>query len=109
MSEMTFANVVRYDPVLTEDETGESACEILLENEEIQLSPKEQYLIENDLILYDFNNDMKSEWEHLGFLTDLKHEQVVNIIEKCMIVTELEEDTELDDLDDDYSESDIYD
>lgn len=102
---MSFANVVRTgDPVVVVAEQSEDESEIV---EEVQLTPKEQYLIENDLILYDFNNDMKAEWERLGFLTDLKHRQVVDIIEKCMTVTELEDDLE-EDQDDDYYESDIY-
>lgn len=108
---VTFANIVRFDPVVGSEEDTGSACEIVLEaeNTEIVLTPKEQYLIENDLILYDFNNEMKAVWEHLGFLNSLKHQQVVDIIEKCMLVTELEDDLECDEFDDDYSESDIYD
>ena len=108
---LTFANVVRLDPDVSESVTGDDCdCENVVQEEqpEIQLTPKEQYMIENDLMLYDFNNEMKTKWEHLGFLTELKHAQIVQIIEECINVTELEDDNELDDLDDDYSESDIY-
>lgn len=110
---LTFANVVRLDLDVSTQENNEtdSNCEIVLECEkaEVVLTPKEQYMIENDLALYDFNNDMKIKWEHLGFLTELKHKQIVDLIDKCITVTELEEDTELDEFDEDYSESDIYD
>ena len=76
-----------------------------VETPAIVLTPLEQYMIENDSVLHDFNMDLKEHWEHLGLLTDLKHLEVVRIIEQCITVTEIP-DQDLDESDEDY-ETDI--
>lgn len=102
----TYANIVRVELPENEDEISKDEDENVEPVGEYVMSPKEKYMLENDLILYDFNNEMKTVWNDKGFLNTLRHMQVHKIIDNCMTVTEIEEE-EIEESDEEY-ETDNY-
>lgn len=92
-----------YVDIVKKPEVESSVEEQIIDNgpPKIVLTPLEMYLCENDLLLYDFTNEMKEYWEFMGFLTDLKHTQVSNVLSQCLIVHEIS-DSESEGDDSDY-------
>jgi hypothetical protein len=65
-----------------------------------------EYLDENDFLLYDFTNQIKQGWEHLGFMTFMTHNMVSKILQETMVITEIEEEL-ISEEEEDYYQSDV--